>query len=134
MRAICLFAVLVLVAAFAAAGFAEEPYVAKVDEDGYQRVEIEGGDYYFKPSRIVVRVNEPVKLVVRKKPGIVPHDIVMSAPEAGFAFKMDLSKEGTVITFIPTKTGTYPFYCDKKFLFFKSHRKKGMEGVLEVVE
>lgn len=134
MRALCAVAMLVLLAAFAAAGFAEEPYVAKVDEDGYQRVEIEGGDYYFKPSHIFVKANEPVKFVVRKKPGLLPHNIVMSAPEAGFAFEMDLSKEGTVITFIPTKPGRYPFYCDKKFLFFKSHREKGMEGVLEVVE
>jgi hypothetical protein len=30
--------------------------------------------------------------------------------------------------------GEYPFYCSKKLLFFKSHREKGMEGMLEVVQ
>jgi hypothetical protein len=39
-----------------------------------------------------------------------------------------------VIKFAPTKTGIYPFFCDKKFLMFKSHRERGMEGTLEVVE
>jgi hypothetical protein len=37
------------------------------------------------------------------------------------------------IKFVPTKTGTYPFYCSKKVPFVKSRRERGMEGVLEVV-
>jgi plastocyanin len=123
---------------FASALFAEEvsvsPYVAQVDGDGYQRVELVGGDYYFKPSHIVVKVKEPVKFIVRKKSGLIPHNIVMDAPEAGLVFRMDIHGEGTVITFIPGKTGRFAFYCDKRFLFFKSHREKGMEGILEVVE
>jgi hypothetical protein len=28
--------------------------------------------------------------------------------------------------------GTFPFYCDKKLLFFKSHHERGQEGHLEV--
>ena len=32
----------------------------------------------------------------------------------------------------PLATPGGRFYCDKKLLFFKSHREKGMEGVLKV--
>jgi plastocyanin len=46
----------------------------------------------------------------------------------------DLAAEPKAVTFTPTAVGKYPFYCRNKLLFFKSHREKGMEGVLEVVE
>jgi plastocyanin len=113
---------------------AEEVYTAAVDRDGVQRVEITGGEYFFEPSHIVVKVDVPVEFTVRKKSRVVPHNIVMDAPEAGMDFKVKLSREGEVIRFTPTKTGKYPFYCKKRLLFFKSHREKGMEGVLEVVK
>jgi hypothetical protein len=75
-----------------------------------------------------------VELIVKKEPGITPHDIVINAPEAGINFKEDLTTEPKIIRFTPLKTGKYPMYCSKRFLFFKSHRERGMEGVLEVVE
>lgn len=109
-------------------------YRATVDADGVQRVELVGGDYFFRPNRIIVRVNVPVELRARKETVLVPHDLVVKAPEAGIDFKIDLGREPTVIRFTPTKTGSFPMYCDKKLLFFPSHREKGMEGVIEVVE
>jgi plastocyanin domain-containing protein len=135
------FSVMVLVCGFTgvipAAG--EKPkeeklFTAAVSKDGVQRVEIVGGDYFFNPNHIVVKVNVPVELKIRKEGVIVPHDIVMKAAEAGIDFKVSLSKEPHVVRFTPTKTGSYPFYCSKKLLFFESHREKGMEGILEVVE
>jgi len=102
--------------------------------DGLQRVEILGGDYYFEPNHIVVKKDIPVEFVVRKAPGMVPHNIVMDAPEAGMVFKLDFGKEGEVVTFTPTQAGTFPFYCDKRFLFFKSHKERGMHGEIEVLE
>jgi len=112
----------------------EKVFRAVVDPDGVQRAEIVGGSYFFSPDRVVVRVNIPVDLKVRKEPGIVPHDIVIKAPEAGIDFEESLSSDPKVIRFTPTRTGAYPFYCGKKLLFFESHRDKGMAGVLEVVE
>jgi plastocyanin domain-containing protein len=109
-------------------------FVAAIDKDGVQRLEIVGGGYFFDPSHIVVKVNVPVELKVRKEGGIVPHDIVMKAPDAGIDFRVSLGKEPQVVRFTPTKTGSYPFYCSKKLLFLESHREKGMEGTLEVVE
>jgi len=111
-----------------------ESYHAAIDEDGVQRVEVVGGGYFYKPDHITVKVNVPVELKVRKEEGIIPHDFVIDAPDAGITVKESLTSESKVIRFTPTKVGTYLFYCSKKPPFFKSHRDKGMEGVLEVVE
>jgi plastocyanin domain-containing protein len=110
-----------------------DTYIASVDSDGVQRVRIVGGDYFFKPYRVVVKVNVPVEFSVSREAGIVPHSLVIKAPEAGIAVDEDLSTEIRKITFTPTAPGTYPIYCKNKLLFFKSHRERGMEGILEVV-
>ncbi len=113
---------------------AEPPTIVPVDKDGVQRVEILGGEYFFKPAHIVVKVNVPVELRVRKDGYVVPHSIVIDAPDAGITVSESLSRDPQPIRFTPTKAGTYPVYCDKKLLFLDSHREKGMEGILEVVE
>jgi plastocyanin domain-containing protein len=117
---------------------AEEPatkvFTATTDPDGIQKVSIAGGEYYFEPNHIIVKVNIPVELSVKKVGGFVPHNIEMKAPEAGMKFEEAMSAEPKVIKFTPTKVGTYPFTCSKKFLFFKSHEEKGMKGVIEVIE
>jgi len=131
--------VIVLLAVVYAAGNPQaqaqsEPYRAKADADGVQRVTMVGGDYFFKPAHIIVKVNVPVELSVRKEPGLAPHNLVLNEPAAGFAIEQDLSQDIKKITFTPKTAGKYPFYCSNKLLFFKSHRERGMEGVLEVVE
>lgn len=112
----------------------ENLYKAVVDANGVQKAEVLAGDYFFKPDHIIVKVNVPVELTIRKEPGIVPHDFVLKAPEAGIDVLESLSTEPKSMKFTPAKTGTYQFYCDKKLIFSKSHREKGMEGTLEVVE
>ncbi len=107
---------------------------ATIGDDGVQKVEIVGGSYFFKPDHVIVKVNVPVELVIRKEGGIVPHDIVIDAPGSGIKVRENLGSDPKIIRFTPTKVGKYPFYCDKKLLFFASHREKGMEGLLEVVE
>jgi plastocyanin domain-containing protein len=119
-----------------AAAFAQdqkEVYVAKVDPDGVQRVRIVGGGYFFKPYHIIVKVNVPVELSASREAGIVPHNLVIKAPEAGIAVEEDLATDIKKITFTPRAVGKYPLYCSNKLLFFASHRERGMEGVLEVV-
>lgn len=111
-----------------------ETYRATVGDDGVQHVRIEGGNYYFKPDHVVVQVNIPVELTVSVSKGIIPHSLVIQAPEAGISVDKSLSSEAINIRFTPTTAGKYSFYCDNKLLFFPSHRKKGMEGVLEVVQ
>jgi plastocyanin domain-containing protein len=111
-----------------------DTYTATVDQDGVQHVRIIGGSYFFKPNRIVVKKGIPVELIVSKEPGLVPHTIVANAPEAGIVFDESLSSDPKVITFTPKATGEFVFYCKNKLLFFQSHREKGMQGVIEVVE
>jgi plastocyanin len=112
----------------------ENRMVAAVDADGVQRVDVLGGEYFFDPNYIVVNVNKPVELKVKKTGGYTPHDIVVKAPDAGIDFSESLGKDPKVIKFTPTKVGKYPMYCGKKLPFVKSHRERGMEGVIEVVE
>ncbi len=112
----------------------EKIFKAVIDKDGVQRVDIVGGTYFFNPNYIIVKVNVPVELKVRKDGWFVPHNIVIKAPEAGIDFDESLSTDPKVIRFTPTKVGVYPFYCSKKLLFFEGHREKGMEGKLEVTE
>ncbi len=112
----------------------EKRTVAEIGADGVQRVEVIGGSYYFDPNVIVVKVNVPVELRVRKESGITPHNMVLKAPEAGINFSVSLSTTPKSITFTPTKTGKYPFECTHKLLFFKSHKDHGMTGILEVVD
>ena len=113
---------------------ATKRFVATIDKDGYQRVEMTAGEYYFDPSVVVVKVNVPVELTIRKTGGITPHTIAMKAPGADLDFTVDISKDPKKISFMATKTGTYPFECTERFLFFKSHKDRGMHGALEVVE
>ena len=137
MKLIRFFVMFLLIAGISFAqdtGQEKKVFKAAIGNDGIQRAEITGGEYFFEPYHIIVKINVPVELTVRKKPGIVPHDIIVNAPEAGINFKEDLSKEPKVIKFTPKKTGQYPVYCSKKLLFFKSHKERGMEGLLEVVE
>lgn len=103
-------------------------------EDGKQRVEIIGGSYFFKPDHIIVQVNVPVEFQVKREWGIIPHTFVLKIPESGISIDESLDTEPKTITFTPTVVGKFTFYCRNKFLFFKSHEEKGMEGVLEVVQ
>jgi len=127
---------MMLIAAVAAAD--EQPagkrFVATIDKDGYQRVEMTAGEYYFDPSVVAVKVNVPVELTIKKTGGMTPHNFTIKAPEAGLDFTIDISSEPKKVSFMATKTGSYPFECSKQFLFFKSHKDRGMHGVLEVVE
>ncbi len=116
------------------AGEKKKAYTATVDPDGVQRVTILGGSYFFEPDHIIVKVNVPVELTIKKESGIVPHNIIINAPDAGMDINESLSDKPKIIQLIPKKVGKYPFYCDKRLLFFKSHKEKGMEGVIEVVE
>lgn len=109
-----------------------QEFTPSVKRDGIQRVEIIGGSYFFKPDYLILRINVPVEVKVRSEPGIIPHNLIIKSPEAGLEVNVDLSTDPQVIHFTPTKIGKYPFYCDKKFLFFESHREKGMEGIIEV--
>lgn len=100
-----------------------------------QSIDVVLGSYFIKPDKITVKVGQPVTLNLVNEATVVPHDLVIKAPEAGIDFAMDVpAGKKASVTFTPTKVGHYPMSCDKKLLFFKSHKDKGMHGTLEVVE
>jgi len=114
-------------------GAADNPFIVNIGSDGVQKVEIVGGSYFFKPDHIVVKARVPVEISVRKEGGLIPHDFVINAPEAGIDVRVDLSSEPKIIRFTPIKPGKYEIRCDKKSPFSsQTHADKGMKGILEV--
>ncbi len=114
---------------------AAEPVAFEVplDSDGIQRAVVEADSYEFSPRHLVVQAGKPVELTVKSVTVLVPHNFLIDDPKSGLAIREEISAGQTVkITFTPTVPGSFAIYCDKKLLFFKSHREKGMEGVLEV--
>jgi hypothetical protein len=58
---------------------------------------------------------------------------VLKEPGAALMLEQDVpTGKGTIVRSTPTQRGLFKFYCDKKILFFKGHRDKGMEGLLDV--
>lgn len=110
----------------------EMVYRASRAADGAQHVRIEGGAYFFKPNRVIVQANVPVELTVSVGRSVIPHTLVIEAPEAGIAVDEALASEPKKICFTPTAAGSNPFYCRNRLLFLESHRDKG--SVLDVVE
>ncbi|MFQ5736322.1 MAG: cupredoxin domain-containing protein [Thermodesulfobacteriota bacterium] len=130
--ALALAVLLLLAAPLAAAG--PGAVRAVTGPDGVQRAEVEAGSYYFKPVHIIVKAGVPAQLTLRETSWLIPHNFVIDSPEAGMEVSVKLTRKTQTVRFVPGKPGKYPFYCDNKLLFLKSHRDKGMEGTIEVVE
>lgn len=112
-----------------------EPVVLKRDPDGIQRGALVLDSYRYQPDHLVVRAGAPVELVLTSVTLLTPHNFVLRDLDAGLNVSQDVGAGDTVtVRFTPSKPGLYTFYCDKKLLFFPSHREKGMEGLLEVRE
>jgi plastocyanin len=109
------------------------PVVVPIDGDGVQRVTIVVDSYSYAPSHLQVEVGKPLELILNSVTIVTPHNFVLKEPGAGLMLEQDVpTGKGTIVRFTPTQRGLFKFYCDKKLLFFKSHRDKGMEGLLDV--
>jgi plastocyanin len=103
---------------------------AAIGADQVQEVKVEVNSFYFKPSRINVLVSTPVRLILKNKALIIPHNISMDSPDAGLKFDKDIGAGRTVtVEFTPNKAGEYLFFCDKD-----GHKNKGMTGTIVVKE
>ena len=100
-----------------------------------QTIDVVLGSSFIKPDKITVKVGQPVTLNLVNEATMVPHDLVIQALDAGIDIAVDVpAGKKASVTFTPTKVGRYEMVCDKKLLFLKSHKDKGMHGTLEVVE
>jgi len=98
-----------------------------------QVIEVRLESYAIKPDTITVKAGQPVTLKVKNEATFIPHNLVIKSPDAGFDVKLDLSagKSGEV-SFTPTRAGRYEMLCDKVPPIGKSHKEKGMHGLLVV--
>ncbi len=115
--------------------FAADPFAVEVPlaTDGVQRVTVEADSYSFTPGHLVVKAGKPVELTFKSVTWLVPHNLVIDDPRSGLAIREEIpAGESVTVKFTPAVTGSFAIYCDKKLPFFKSHREKGMEGILEV--
>lgn len=109
------------------------PVVVQADPDGVQRATIVLDSYSYSPNQLVVQSGKPVELTLTSVTTLTPHNFVLKEPATGLDIEKDVGAgKSLTVRFTPTQPGTFTFYCDKKLLFFKSHREKGMEGRLEV--
>ena len=112
---------------------ASAPVVASVGDDGIQHATIILDSYTYAPRHLIVQAAKPVELTLTSVTFLTPHNFVLKEPAAGLDIDQDVSAGKTIrVQFTPMQPGRFTFYCDKKLLFFQSHREKGMEGLLEV--
>lgn len=85
-----------------------------------QTVELEAGDFWFKPNTIEAKAGQPITVTV-KNTSPLPHNFTIDA------FKVSIymqAGESNSVTFTPT-AGSQDFYCD-----LPGHRAAGMVGTL----
>ena len=114
---------------------AADPFAVDVPlaPDGLQRAVVEADSYDFLPRHLIVRAGRPVALTFKSLAWLAPHNVVIDDPRSGLTIREEVpAGESVTIKFTPAVPGSFAIYCDKKLPFFKSHREKGMEGVLEV--
>ena len=89
-------------------------------------ITVEGTEFSFHPSEITVMKGEQVTIIF-KHVGKIAHNLVIG--EFGVRTDTILRGKKDALTFTPTKTGTFPFWCA-----VPGHRDAGMEGKLIVKE
>ena len=120
--------VLVLAAALLAAG-------AAPGAPAPQHVTVKLGDYHFEPDTIHAYKNELLVLTLVNLDKVTPHNLSLRAPEAGMYIDINIPAGHSVnVELTPRATGNWTFYCNKKLLFMKSHRERGMQGTLVVTD
>ena len=117
----------VMLATLCASALAAEPQATP------QVIEVKLDSYTIKPDKITVKAGQPVTLKVKNEASFIPHNLIIKAPQAGVEVKVDVGagKSGEV-SFTPTQAGSYEMICDKSPPIGKSHKAKGMHGLLIV--
>ncbi|MEE9422261.1 MAG: cupredoxin domain-containing protein [Gammaproteobacteria bacterium] len=105
-------------------------FVATTNEIGEQEIVMQASSYAYYPNKIIVQAGVPVVLKINKE-GWVPHDLIIDDPASGLNIKQKLGKNNEV-RFTPENKGEFVFYCGKKLPFAKSHKDKGMHGIIIV--
>jgi len=98
--------------------------------DNVQVARIKLESHYFEPSRLMVQVGVPVRLVLENGTLLAGHDFSVFAPEAGLEIDAYVpARKQVTVQFVADKVGEYRFYCN-----IDDHADRGMVGTLVVVE
>ncbi len=98
-----------------------------------QQITISMESYAYTPAEVRVDKGQPLTLTLSNQSFLVPHNFLLDDPHGNRLVELDISSgDVQAVSLTLNETGMYSFYCDKKFLFFPSHRKQGMEGHLYV--
>ncbi len=101
--------------------------------DGIQRATIFLDSYSYSPNYVVVERGKPVELILTSLTTMTPHNFIIENLTDSLSIEQEVGAGKTVaVRFVPTRTGLFPFFCDKRLWPLRSHRNKGMEGMLEV--
>lgn len=97
-------------------------------------VEITLGSYQIMPEQVELIAEQPVILRLVNMDTIIPHNFTIESTDDALDVNIDVLAGETVdVKLTPSVAGRYSFHCGNKMLFMKSHRKKGMEGILIVL-
>ena len=102
-------------------------------DDAIPVIDLKLGDYRFMPQEIQLSANQPAILRLVNTDSVTPHNFTMETNSGSAAVDVDLlGGESVEVKLPPLSAGRYTFFCSNKLLFMKSHREKGMEGILIV--
>jgi plastocyanin len=103
-------------------------------QESPQEISLSLGDYHFTPDTLEVQAGRPVVLTLTNTDTLTPHNFTLHDAAAGLDIDTNVSAGSKAsIEFTPVKPGSYTFFCNKKLLFMRSHRERGMEGTLRVM-
>ena len=107
--------------------------VVPLSPDGVQRATVILDSYSYSPNHLIVKNARPVELTLTSVTTITPHNFIIKDSTGSLSVEQDVGAGRTVMArFVPTQPGLFSFFCDKRLWPMRSHRDKGMEGLLEV--
>lgn len=99
------------------------PAPATATAVGQQTVNLEAGEFFFKPKELTIPANVPITFAV-KDVGKLPHNFSIDALKVSIYMKPDETGHVTVTA----PKGSYEYYCD-----LPGHKAAGMFGTLTVI-
>ena len=107
--------------------------VVPLSPDGVHRATVILDSYSYSPNHLIVKNARPVELTLTSVTTITPHNFIIKDSTGSLSVEQDVGAGRTVMArFVPTQPGLFSFFCDKRLWPMRSHRDKGMEGLLEV--
>ena len=123
--------VLVATTGCATSGLERLPSLGVAEQTGsVQVVRLKVESHYFEPSRVMVQVGVPVRLILQNGTLMSGHDFSLFSPDVGVEINAYVpARQQVTVQFLPRKTGEFEFYCN-----IDDHAEKGGRGTLVVVD